>query len=215
MARFRQDAYKLNNICARWLSSKRIVNFQSDQITGVAESDCCFKRQLPAQLGKELCTRSRFSNDKCACSADIHDVIAAQFSCEHARTKSPVSDVDTPEDGDVSLKCHRLATSLPIRYARKEMQGLAFEWDPKKERANWRKHVIRIANASTVFGDPLSITIPDPEQVGPEERFVIIGMSRERKLLVVVHTMRGARIRIISARKATRHERHEYEETSR
>jgi uncharacterized protein len=95
------------------------------------------------------------------------------------------------------------------------MQGLAFEWDPKKERANWRKHVIRFADASTVFGDPLSITIPDPEQVGPEERFVIIGMSSERKLLVVVHTMRGARIRIISARKATRHERHEYEETSR
>jgi uncharacterized DUF497 family protein len=59
----------------------------------------------------------------------------------------------------------------------------------------------------------MSITIPDPDQIGGEERFVIIGMSRERKLLVVVHTMRGVRIRIISARRATRHERLKYEET--
>ncbi len=94
------------------------------------------------------------------------------------------------------------------------MQGLAFEWDPKKERANRRKHEVGFADASTVFGDPLSITIPDPDGISDEERFVIIGMSRERKLLVVIHTMRGRRARLISARTATKHERREYEETS-
>jgi uncharacterized protein len=94
------------------------------------------------------------------------------------------------------------------------MQGLAFEWDGEKEAANRRKHNVGFADASTVFGDPLSITIPDPDHAAGEERFVIIGMSSVRKLLVVVHTMRRARIRIISARLATRHERRNYEETS-
>ena len=93
------------------------------------------------------------------------------------------------------------------------MQGLAFEWDWKKEAANRRKHTVGFANASTVFGDPLSITIPDPDHAAGEERFLIIGMSSERKLLVVVHTIRGARIRIISARLATQRERRNYEET--
>ncbi|HBY60084.1 MAG TPA: hypothetical protein DEH78_09695 [Solibacterales bacterium] len=94
------------------------------------------------------------------------------------------------------------------------MQGLAFEWNPKKEQANRRKHDVGFADASTVFGDPLSITIPDPDHAAGEDRFIIIGMSRERKLLVVVHTMRAGRIRLISARTATRHERRRYEETS-
>jgi uncharacterized protein len=94
------------------------------------------------------------------------------------------------------------------------MQGLAFEWDWKKEAANRRKHTVGFADASSVFGDPLSITIPDPDHAAGEERFLIIGMSSERKLLVVVHTMRGERIRIISARLATQHERRNYEETS-
>jgi uncharacterized DUF497 family protein len=94
------------------------------------------------------------------------------------------------------------------------MPGVAFEWDPRKERANRRKHKIGFADASTVFGDPISITIPDPDCIAGEERFLIIGMSREHKLMVVVHTMRGVRIRLISARTATRHERREYEETS-
>ena len=94
------------------------------------------------------------------------------------------------------------------------MQGLAFEWDWKKETANRRKHKVGFAEASTVFGDTLSVTIPDPDHAAGEERFVIIGMSSERTLLVVVHTMRGDRIRIISARLATQHERRNYEETS-
>jgi uncharacterized DUF497 family protein len=61
------------------------------------------------------------------------------------------------------------------------MQGLAFEWDGKKEMANRRKHNVGFADASTVFGDPLSITIPDPDQAAGEERFLIIGMSSVRK----------------------------------
>jgi uncharacterized DUF497 family protein len=94
------------------------------------------------------------------------------------------------------------------------MRGLAFEWDPRQEIANRRKHNVGVADACTVFGDPLSITVPDPEHSAREERFVSIGMSGERKLLVVVHTVRGVRIRLISARTATRHERRKYEETS-
>ena len=94
------------------------------------------------------------------------------------------------------------------------MQGLAFEWDSNKDAANRQKHNVGFADASTVFGDPLSITIPDPDHAAGEERFVIIGISSGRKLLVVVHTVREGRIRLISARAATRHERRKYEETA-
>jgi hypothetical protein len=80
------------------------------------------------------------------------------------------------------------------------MSGIAFEWD--------------FAEATTVFDDPLSITIPDPDHAADEERFVIVGMSSERSLLVVVHTIRGERIRLISARSATKHEKRDHEETS-
>jgi hypothetical protein len=94
------------------------------------------------------------------------------------------------------------------------MGGIAFEWDRSKDSANRRKHGVGFADASTVFDDALSITIPDPDQAIDEERFVIIGMSRNRSLLIVVHTIRGERIRLISARSSTKHERRKYEETS-
>lgn len=64
-----------------------------------------------------------------------------------------------------------------------------------------------------MFGDPLSVTIPDPDHSIEEERFVIVGMSRSQRLLVVVHTVRGERIRLINARIATLHEKRIYEET--
>jgi uncharacterized DUF497 family protein len=67
----------------------------------------------------------------------------------------------------------------------------------------------------TVFGDPLSITVLDPDSDVEEERCVIIGPSTRRNLLTVVHTIRGERIRLISARFATKHEKRNYEETSR
>ena len=94
------------------------------------------------------------------------------------------------------------------------MNRIAFEWDRRKDSANLRKHGVGFAEASTVFKDPLSITIPDQDQIAAEERFVIVGLSGGRNLLVVVHTMREDRIRLISARLATRHEKRNYEETS-
>jgi uncharacterized DUF497 family protein len=94
------------------------------------------------------------------------------------------------------------------------MQGIAFEWDQRKDSANRRKHGVGFAEASTVFDDPLSITVPDPPDHGSDEdRCVIVGMSDKRSLLIVVHTIRGERIRLISARSATKHERRKYEES--
>jgi len=90
--------------------------------------------------------------------------------------------------------------------------GLLFEWDPKKARLNIKRHKISFDEASTAFRDPLSRTIDDPLHSDDEERFVLIGQSIRGRLLVVVHTERGDRIRIISARLATNKERIRYEE---
>ena len=94
------------------------------------------------------------------------------------------------------------------------MAGIAFEWDGRKDATNRRKHHVGFAEASTVFGDPLSITIPDPDHAKAEERFVIIGLSNKRNMLVVIHTIRGEQIRLISARPATKNERRNCAETS-
>ena len=91
---------------------------------------------------------------------------------------------------------------------------LNFEWDEKKAKSNMAKHAVSFAEATTVFGDPLSLTIPDPAHSQAEDRFIIIGSSHRRKLLVVVHTERGDNIRIISARPASRRERKSYEESN-
>lgn len=88
------------------------------------------------------------------------------------------------------------------------------EWDPTKARINRRKHGVTFEEATTVFTDPLSSTIPDPLHSEDEERFIIIGQSIQQRLLVVVHTDRGNRIRIISARVANAHERKTYEEAN-
>jgi len=90
--------------------------------------------------------------------------------------------------------------------------GLLFEWDPKKARLNIKTHGISFDEGSTAFRDPLSNTIEDPLHSEGEERFVLIGKSIRGRLLVVVHTERGDRIRIISARLATSKERLRYEE---
>ena len=84
-----------------------------------------------------------------------------------------------------------------------------FEWDPAKAASNLRKHRIDFADAVTVFDDELAITIPDPDS--EEERFVTTGADAVCRLLVVVYTWREDRIRIISARRATRRERRAYE----
>jgi uncharacterized DUF497 family protein len=87
-----------------------------------------------------------------------------------------------------------------------------FEWDPKKAANNLRKRGISFKEAATVFGDPLSMTFEDPDHSIDERRFITIGESRQRELLIVAHTDRGVVVRIISARKATRRERQFYEE---
>ena len=86
------------------------------------------------------------------------------------------------------------------------------EWNPVKARTNWRKHGVTFEEAATVFTDLLSATIFDPLHSETEDRFIIIGQSMQRRLLVVVHTDRGDTIRIISARVANAHERKTYEE---
>jgi len=91
---------------------------------------------------------------------------------------------------------------------------LSFEWDERKAKTNLAKHGVSFEEASTVFGDPLSLTIPDPAHSQVEIRWIVLGQSHQRKLLVVAHTDRGDTIRIISARRATRRERKSYEESN-
>ena len=86
-----------------------------------------------------------------------------------------------------------------------------FEWDPVKAASNLQKHGVSFAEAATVFFDPLSLTVPDPAHSINEKRFVITGLSYQQRHLVVVHTDRGDRIRIISARLATSSEQNKYE----
>jgi uncharacterized protein len=87
----------------------------------------------------------------------------------------------------------------------------SFEWDRQKAVLNLRKHRVPFEEACFVFADPLSLTVPELHDVA-EARFVTIGKSALGRLLVVVHTEREEKIRLISARLATRRERITYEE---
>jgi uncharacterized DUF497 family protein len=87
-----------------------------------------------------------------------------------------------------------------------------FEWNPRKAESNLRKHRVSFVEAATVFGDDLAITVPDPDHSIDEERYITIGWSNRRRLLMVAHADRGNRIRIISARELTRREQKAYEE---
>jgi uncharacterized DUF497 family protein len=89
---------------------------------------------------------------------------------------------------------------------------LDFEWDASKAETNARKHGVTFSEAATAFRDPLSVTVPDPRHSLREERWVLFGRSGQGQLLAVMHTERGPRIRIISARLMTPHERREYAE---
>ena len=89
---------------------------------------------------------------------------------------------------------------------------LSFEWDRRKAESNLRRHGVSFVEATTVFGDALSTTISDPDHSVSEQRFIDLGRSHRGRLLVVSYTERGERIRIISARLATRSERNQYEE---
>jgi uncharacterized DUF497 family protein len=92
--------------------------------------------------------------------------------------------------------------------------ALTFEWDPNKAKTNLAKHRVSFEEATTIFRDGFSITIPDPLHSEMENPFVTIGSSHRGKLIVVVHTERGNNIRIISARPASRRERRSYEKTT-
>jgi len=89
---------------------------------------------------------------------------------------------------------------------------MSFEWDEEKARANLEKHDVSFEEAQTVFDDPLYVDFHDPEHSYEEHRYIILGESRQGRLLLVSYTERGGVIRLISSREATPAERRDYEE---
>ncbi len=89
---------------------------------------------------------------------------------------------------------------------------MEFEWDPQKAGANAQKHGVTFEEAATVFGDPLAITFEDPDHTKDENRYITFGLSIQKRLLVVSHSDRRDRTRIISARPMDRKERIIYEQ---
>jgi uncharacterized protein len=89
---------------------------------------------------------------------------------------------------------------------------LLFEWDEVKARENLKRHKVPFDEGKTIFNDPLLLTYPDIEGADPEERYINLGLSAKNRVLVLIHTERQNKIRIISCRKATRRERRHYEE---
>ena len=88
---------------------------------------------------------------------------------------------------------------------------LEFTWDERKATANARKHGVRFEEAATVFVDPLGRIYDDPDHSEQEARFLLVGHSLAGRFLLVVHAEKEDTMRIISARRATPHERGEYE----
>lgn len=88
--------------------------------------------------------------------------------------------------------------------------ALSFEWDHAKAAANLAKHGLSFELAATAFGDPRSLTIPDPKHSQTENRFVLLGQTGDGTIVAVVHVERGDRIRLISARRANRREKITY-----
>jgi uncharacterized DUF497 family protein len=92
------------------------------------------------------------------------------------------------------------------------MADIRFEWDPRKSRANFRKHGVTFSEAETVFYDEGGLLLNDPDHSEAEDRFLLLGLSTALRELVVSHCYRqsGGVIRVISARKANPHERQQY-----
>lgn len=88
-----------------------------------------------------------------------------------------------------------------------------FVWDEAKAASNQAKHDVSFVEAATVFNDPLSVTIADPDHSADEERWILIGHSYRQRLLFVSYTEQEGNPRLISARKATRLETRVYEES--
>ena len=91
------------------------------------------------------------------------------------------------------------------------MENSEFQWDEEKAKSNLKKHGVSFEEGATIFNDPMIATILDPDHSKDEERFISIGMSVIRRLLTVIHTYRKDRLRLISARKATKAEKKNYE----
>ena len=89
---------------------------------------------------------------------------------------------------------------------------MAFEWDPRKAEANFKKHGVRFAESLSIFEDDNAITVPDEDSDPHEVRFVTVGTGAKGRILVVVYCHRLGNVRIISARIAEPHEREQYEE---
>ena len=89
---------------------------------------------------------------------------------------------------------------------------MVYEWEAQKASANRRKHGITFEDAATVFLDPLALTFGDPDHSFDEEREITIGHATGNRVVFVSHSQRGRSVRIISARRATRIEREQYEE---
>lgn len=92
---------------------------------------------------------------------------------------------------------------------------LRFEWDPQKAAKNLAKHGVSFEDAASTFGDPLGRIESDLRHSVGEERFILLGFSREQRFLAVMFAEHGEAIRLISARRATRRERREYEERAK
>lgn len=88
---------------------------------------------------------------------------------------------------------------------------MTYEWDPAKAEENIKKHRVSFEEAASVFLDPLAFTFWDPDHSEEEDREITIGRSARKRILFVAHAAREDRIRIISARRATRHERKQYD----
>jgi len=91
---------------------------------------------------------------------------------------------------------------------------MKFAWDPKKANDNIKKHKVSFDEAVTVFYDPLAKIADDPDHSNDEDRFLMIGHSHNANLLIVVHVYKEEKdtIRIISARKATKKEKKDFQE---
>ncbi|MBI3827683.1 MAG: BrnT family toxin [Candidatus Rokubacteria bacterium] len=89
---------------------------------------------------------------------------------------------------------------------------MTYGWDPVKAAANVKKHRVTFEEASSVFLDPLALTFWDPDHSEEEDREISIGRSARQRVLFVAHVGREGRVRIISARRATRREQRQYEE---
>jgi uncharacterized DUF497 family protein len=92
------------------------------------------------------------------------------------------------------------------------VSGIRFEWDPRKAAENLRKHGVAFEEAETVFEDDEALLLPDPDHSHSEERFLLLGASGARRLLVVAHCERSAGqvVRLFSARRADKDERAQY-----